>query len=255
MREKILGKDRPVALVIGASSGMGAALSRCLVREGYAVALIARRQELLDALADELNSGHQGKVAEAFAHDVTKYDEIPTLFQEICEKMRGLDLLVYATGVMPTIDEDEYDFAKDRQVVEINLLGAMGWFNEVANRFQYLKHGTIVGISSVAGERGRRGNPAYAASKAAMTTFLESLRNRLSRYGVRVITIKPGPVRTPMTAHLEKQPLMIEVEEAAEQIMYAIKKNIETAYVPGVWRPVMSVIRNIPSALFRHLSI
>ena len=108
-------------------------------------------------------------------------------------------MLIYAAGVMPEVVEGEYDFAKDRSMIEVNLLGAMAWMNPAAAFFEAQRRGTIAGISSIAGERGRRGNPGYCTSKAALSTYLESLRNRLSRYGVNVVTIKPGFVDTAMT--------------------------------------------------------
>ncbi len=97
-------------------------------------------------------------------------------------------MIVYSSGVMRPLDEHEYSFQKDREILEVNVLGAFAWLDEAAQRFEQLKSGgEIVGISSVAGERGRRGNPAYCTSKAALTTFLESLRNRLGRSGVKVL--------------------------------------------------------------------
>ncbi|MGC8668809.1 MAG: SDR family NAD(P)-dependent oxidoreductase [Chthonomonadales bacterium] len=242
------------AIVIGASSGIGAELARMLGRSGCRVALVSRRADLLDRLAQEINAHAPSPVAAAYPHDVTRYEEVPALFQQICRDLGGLDLVIYAAGVMPTIGEDEFNFAKDRAIVEVNLLGAIAWLNEAAVRFLRAGEGVIVGISSVAGDRGRRGNPVYCASKAALATYLEALRNRLSRHGVAVVTIKPGPVDTPMTAG-QKLPLMIPPERAAAAILAAAARRRHTAYVPGIWRPIMFIIRNIPSFLFRKLNL
>src|SRR5260370_14867305 len=100
---------------------------------------------------------------------------------------------------MPRVGEDEYAFEKDRQIIEVNVLGAMAWLNEAAPRFARAGEGTIIGISSVSGDRGRRGQPAYCASKAALDTYLEALRNRLRRRGVPGVTVTPGPVDTRMS--------------------------------------------------------
>lgn len=255
MTKQILGNEPPSALIIGASSGMGKELARQLVGDGYHVALVARRQERLEELARELNEGHEQPVAHSFAHDVTHYDEVPGLFSTITSTMRGLDVVVFAAGIMPDVGEKEYDFAKSREIMEVNLLGAIAWLGEAASRFIHTKHGTIVGISSVAGDRGRKANPPYAASKSALTTYLESLRNRLARYGIRVVTIKPGPVHTPMTAHLKKMLFPIQANVAAQQIAHAIAKRNGEVYVPGRWRLIMAIIRNIPSFIFRKTSI
>lgn len=242
------------AIIVGASSGMGEALARQLAAQGCTVALVARREAELTRIADDLNAGGQQRVR-TYVHDVHDYEHVPGLFQQITHDLGGLDLIVYAAGVMPAVQMDEYTFAKDRQIIEVNLLGAMAWLNEAAQRFERAKGGTIVGISSVAGDRGRAPQPAYCTSKAAFNTYLESLRNRIARYGVRVVTIKPGPVDTPMTKGLDKLPMLIPVDQAAREILAAAARGAHTAYVPGKWRPIMCIIRSIPSFLFRRLKI
>lgn len=255
MTQPDLSSGRPVALIIGASSGIGESLCLSLATAGFSVALVARRQAPLEALAARLNQGHDKPIARWFLHDVKDTDAIPSLFRDISQEMQGLDVVVYNAGIMPTCGPDEFSFEKDQEVMAINLLGAMAWLNQAAIRFNHTQRGTIVGISSVAGERGRRGQPAYMASKAALTCFLESLRNRLAVRGVTVITIKPGPVKTPMTEGL-KLPLMISAEDAAHQITATILRGRSTeVYVPKIWRPIMWVIRNVPSFLFRRTSI
>jgi NAD(P)-dependent dehydrogenase (short-subunit alcohol dehydrogenase family) len=119
------------------------------------------------------------------------------------------------------------------------------------------RRGTIVGVSSVAGDRGRRGNPVYAASKAGMNSVLESLRNRLARHGVTVCTIRPGYVATPMTAGLNLPATMTISADAAARLLLAAarKKRGVDVYVPAKWAPIMFVIRHIPSLVFRRLSI
>ena len=241
------------AIVIGASSGIGAAIARQLAAGGCRVALVARRADELERLAGELNQ--RGPLASVFPHDVTRADEVPALFQRICGTLGGLDLVVYAAGVMARITDTEYAFAKDRAIIDVNVLGAMAWINEAAQRFAQARAGTIVGLSSVAGDRGRRGNPAYCASKAALDTYLEAVRNRIGRLGVRVVTVKPGPVATPITEGLDRTPFIIPAEEAARQILEGAARGVRHLYVPRRWRPIMFLIRHIPSRLFQHLDI
>jgi short-subunit dehydrogenase len=247
------------AIIVGASSGMGEELTRQLAARGCRVALVARRADELTRLAAEINeapSAHSDVPrALTYAHDVHCYGDVPALFQAICRDLGGLDLIIYAAGVMPQILPDEYDFEKDRAILEVNVLGAAAWLNEAAQRFQVAGEGTIVGISSVAGDRGRRGQPIYCASKAALNTYLESLRNRLGRYGVRVVTIKPGPVDTPMTRGLGKLPLLISAPDAARQILTAADRGKRITYIPWKWRPIMAIIRAIPSPLFQKLNV
>lgn len=238
------------AIVIGASSGIGRAIAEELLARGCAVGLVARRTEELD----RLRSAHPNSKAFAYPHDVRAYDDVPQLFQRITQDLGGLDLVVYASGVMPSIDEHEYSFDKDREMLEVNTLGAIAWLNEAAKRFERTKSGSIVGIGSVAGDRGRRGNPAYCTSKAALATFLESLRNRLSRFGVKVTTIKPGFVDTQMTQGKPGIFWLISPQVAAKSILEAATRG-GVAYVPKRWRYVMAIIRSIPSFLFKKLPI
>ena len=243
--------DPKRALVIGASSGIGAALVRELVSRGYRVGAVARREPELQALRAE----HPEHII-VRSHDVTDTDSVQSTFEELVRDLGGLDLLVYASGVMPAVGREEYDTAQDHVQVAVNLAGAMAWCNEVARLFQTQRAGCLVGISSVAGDRGRKENPAYHATKAGFSTYLESLRNRLSEVGVRVVTIKPGPVETPMTADLGKLPFQITAEAAARTIVGASEGSFwSTRYVPLRWWPIMSVIKAIPSRLFRHLNI
>jgi decaprenylphospho-beta-D-erythro-pentofuranosid-2-ulose 2-reductase len=243
------------ALIVGASSGMGEELARQLAQSGCKVALAARRKDELARIASEIDQTAGERRAYTYVHDVRETECVPALFQQIAHDLGGLDLVIYAAGVMPRLADDEYAFNQDRLTIQTNVLGAIAWLNEAAQRFARAGSGTIVGVSSVAGDRGRRGMPVYCASKAALNAYLEGLRNRVARYGVDVVTIKPGPVATPMTAGLDKLPLVITAQEAASQILRAAARRATVAYVPGKWRPIMFVLRNIPTALFRKLNI
>ena len=236
------------AIVVGASSGIGEEIARQLAESGCRVAIVARREAKLQDLASKFPD----KIL-PFAHDVTNYGEVPALFQEITGKLGGLDLIVYASGVMPSVETDEFSFEKDRQMIEVNDLGAVAWLNEAANRFQNTKHGTILGIGSVAGDRGRMKQPVYNASKAFLHTYMEALRNRLSRHGVKVVTVKPGPVQTEMTAGLEL-PKAITAHKAAQTILKKAGKNGEH-YLSPVHAVIFMIIRNIPSWIFRRLNV
>jgi decaprenylphospho-beta-D-erythro-pentofuranosid-2-ulose 2-reductase len=236
------------ALIIGASSGIGAALAERLAAAGCRVAVVARRLERLR----ELQERFPDRIF-PFAHDVTAYEEVPALFQEATRQLGGLDLIVYASGVMPEVGEHEFCFEKDRQMIEVNVLGAIAWLNEAAVRFENTGRGTIVGIGSVAGDRGRAGQPVYNTSKAALATYLEALRNRLSRKGVTVVTIKPGPVQTEMTAHLHLKGAM-PVSTAADTILRKCAHSGEHYLTPVHWL-IFLIIRHIPSWLFRKLHV
>ncbi len=219
------------------------------------MALVARRGDQLERLRDELNRSAGREIAIIAAHDVRNRSEIPLLFQDLTRQLDGLDIIIYAAGIMPKVAVDEYNSEKDAAMMEVNTIGAMAWLNEAAARFERVGRGTIVGISSIAGDRGRRGNPAYCTSKAALNTFLESLRNRLGRFGVRVVTIKPGFIDTEMTRGTPGLFWLISPDRAAEMILAAARAGRALAYIPGRWRFVGLVVRSIPSILFRRLSI
>ncbi|MCA9943630.1 MAG: SDR family NAD(P)-dependent oxidoreductase [Ardenticatenaceae bacterium] len=243
------------AIVIGASSGIGAALVRELAHSGYLVAAVARREARLQELSNSVNTAVGPNRVITFSHNVTDYDEIPTLFQTIVQTLGGLDLIIYNAGVQPSVTVDEYNFDKDRKMIEVNLLGAIAWLNQAALRFERARQGQIVGIGSIAGDRGRVGSPVYNSSKAGLATYLESLRNRLTRHGVSVTTIKPGFVDTVLfQENATKQFWVISPQEAARQIHKAAKRRKQTVYVPTRWGLVGLIIRHIPSIIFRRLS-
>ncbi|MBL8860050.1 MAG: SDR family NAD(P)-dependent oxidoreductase [Planctomycetes bacterium] len=245
------------ALVVGASSGMGAALVRQLAREGYAVCAVARRADKLEELAREVarTSGSHGGRVVVYAHDVAEVERVPELFERIVRELGGLELVIYAAGVMPKIGLKEYDTEKDLDQLLVNVGGCIAWCNAAANLFQTTRHGTIVGISSIAGDRGRKGNPVYCTTKAAMNTYLEALRNRLSECGVHVTTIKPGFVDTVMTQGLPGLFWLISAERAAEMILSAARSKANTRYVPRRWWFVGTVIKCIPSFMFKKLNV
>ncbi len=243
------------AIVIGASSGIGAALVRRLAADGARVAALARRSEALSQLAEELNVGLETERVLAVEHDVRDRSSVPALFQETARRLGGLDLVVYAAGVMPPVARDEYSTDKDADCIEVNVLGAMAWLNPTAERFARLGCGTIIGIGSIAGDRGRSGHPGYNTSKAALHTYLEALYNRIRRTGARVTTIKPGFIDTAMTRGVPGLFWVISPKRAAEIILRAAARGRRIAYVPARWRLVSLVIRSIPAVLFRYLKV
>lgn len=247
-------QPRKRAVVIGASSGVGEELAHKLASEGYLVALLARRKKNLDAICKEINAKYGETRAAAYGHDVTEYGKVPKLFQTILADLQRIDLVVFVSGTLHRMGMAEFDFEKDRKMVEVNMLGAMAWLGQAATLFESMGSGQIVGISSVAADRGRVGNPGYNASKAGMTTYMEGLRNRLTRHGVHVLTVKPGFVDTFMMEGARMKLGMISTEKAVNDIWRAIKRRKQTMYTPWWWYWVMMGIRHMPSFIFRRLS-
>lgn len=232
------------AIVVGASSGMGRELVRQLASSGTKVAAIARRADRLEELVAEFPT-----LVVPVVHDVTSYEQVPELFQTITRDLGGLDLFIYNSGAMPIIEANEFSWNKDKQMLDVNISGAVAWCNQAAERFMHTGHGCLVGIGSVAGDRGRHKQPVYNASKAFLHTYLEALRNR----GVCVSTIKPGPVDTEMTAPLNMKGMM-SASTAATIILSKADKNGEH-YLKLAHRIAFYIIKRIPSPLFRKLKI
>lgn len=242
------------AIIVGASSGIGAALVRHLAKQDYLVAALARREAKLQALCEQVNVAVENGRVLPYTHNVTDYEAIPGLFQTIVRDLGGLDLIVYVAGVQPPVALNEYNFEKDQAMINVNVLGAIGWLNQAALRFERAGSGHIVGIGSIAGDRGRVGGPVYNSSKAALATYLEALRNRLTRHGVTVTTIKPGFVDTVLLENAAKTFWVISPQEAAERIYKSMQQKKQTVYLPTRWGVVGLIIRHIPSLIFRRLS-
>lgn len=243
------------AIVVGASSGIGEQIALQLAASGTAVALVGRREAELGRVANTIRERGQGRTPIA-VHDVTAHDEIPATFERLAGELGGLDLLVYASGVMHVPEEGVYDLAADREMIEVNVIGGMAWTSLAAARFEAARAGTIIGLSSIAGERGRRPMPGYTTSKAAFSAWLEALRNRVSRYGVNVVTAKPGFVDTAMTKAIARKPMMIPADRAAAIILAGARRGGSPSFfVPARWGLVACVLRSIPSFVFRRLDL
>lgn len=257
--EQLLSPEQPLArrrraVVVGASSGIGAAIARRLAAEGYVVAALARSGEELSAVCKQINVKSGDTRAIAYVHDVTDAASIPTLFQRLLAELGGIDALVYCAGVMPKVEAIEFNLEKDRLMLETNLLGGVAWLGQAAALFQRMGAGQLVGISSVAGDRGRVLNPAYNSSKAGLDAYLEALRNRLTRHGINVLTVKPGFVDTDMLKNSPRHFGAISPDQCAAGIWKAMRGRKQLVYIPFYWRWIMLVVRLVPSFIFRRLS-
>jgi len=245
---------REKAILVGASRGLGAAIAKQLASEGYLIALVSRSTEDLKSLSEGINQTAGEVVTREYFHDLKNSGEVETLLPRLISDLGGLDLFIFNSGILNHTALEEFNFASDQEMIEVNLIGALAWLNPVAKVFQSLGRGHIVGISSVAGDRGRILNPAYGASKAGLSSILESYRNRLTRKGVHVLTVKPGFLDTDMTKGRTGLLFMTSPEDAASQISKAIRSGKQTVYISPIWGLIMLVVRLIPSFIFRKLS-
>jgi short-subunit dehydrogenase len=247
-------QPRKRAIIVGASSGLGAALAKKLTREGFSLALLSRRGELLADLCAELNTDGVTR-ALAYQHNVTDTAEVPSLLKRVIADLGGLDIFIFNAGVNLPPGLEKMNAEDDIQMIATNLSGAIAWLAPVGDLMKEAKSGMIVGISSVAGDRGRIANPGYNTSKAGLTTYLEALRNRLTRHGVHVLTVKPGFMSTEMLrASQGPKPFTVSPERAADDIYRAIRKRKQVFYTHPIWGWIMLAIQHVPSVIFRRLS-
>ena len=247
-------QPRKRAIIVGACGGLGTALSRKLAREGWTLALLSRREDCPADLCAELNADGVTRTI-SYIHDVTNHAEVPSLLTRIVADLGGVDLFLFNAGINLPPGLEKMSAENDIKMVEVNLLGAIAWLAPVGDLMKEAKSGMIVGISSVAGDRGRIANPGYNTSKAGLTTYLEALRNRLTRHGVHVLTVKPGFMSTQMLrASQGPKPFTVSPERAADDIYKAILKRKQTIYTHPIWGWIMLAIQHVPSVIFRRLS-
>ena len=243
-------KDKNVILT-GASSGIGYALAKKLAKEKCNLALASRRIAILKDLAGELRQF--GKDIFAVKCDVAKKEDVKEAFLNINNHFSKIDIAIINSGISyrgaADGEEDKYE-----QVIKVNLLGLIYCVEEVLKNFKKNKAGIIAGVSSLADSRGYPFSSYYSASKAAATIYLESLRVELKPYNVKVLTIKPGFVRTPMTDKNEfYMPLLMEVDKAAAIIIKGIKKEKTVIQFPLPIVLGSKILSILPNRLYDFL--
>jgi len=244
--------------IFGATSAIAGACARLLVRQGRHLFLVGRNKEKLEALAEDLRclaAGSGSKVLTAQA-DLDNCEGHEPLFDSAEQGLGGLDAILIAHGSLSDQRACEQSAALMIREVHLNALSVASLLTIAANRFEAAQRGVIAAISSVAGDRGRKSNYVYGAAKGFISLFMQGLRNRLHRKGVRVVTIKPGFVITPMTAHMERKgALWATPERVAKSIVRAMERADGEVYCPSFWRAIMWVIRHIPERIFKRMSL
>lgn len=242
----------PAVLILGARSDIGKATAHAFAALGHPIQLAARHAETLEADRADIVLRHNVEVSlhEFDALDITSHTTFVDHLPELPETA------VCAVGLMNEQSENEHDLEAATRVMRSNYEGPANILAVLANRFEERGHGTLVGISSVAGERGRASNYVYGSAKAGFTAFLSGLRNRLAKKGVHVVTVLPGFVATQMTEGLELPAKLTALpEEVGTAVSKAVNQRKNTIYVRPVWRLIMAVVRLIPEAQFKILRL
>ena len=239
-------------LILGAKSDIAKATAVKYAKEGYDLYLAARNSSELDALANDITIRTQRK-AECIDLDILDFSSHAQFYDSLREKPLGV---VSAIGYLGNQVEAQADFEQAKLIMDSNYTGIVSLLNIIANDFEKRKSGFIVGISSVAGDRGRKANYLYGSAKAALSTYLSGLRNRLHSSHVQVLTVKPGFVATQMTAGMDlPEKLTAQPEAVADDIFYAQQRGRNIIYTKWIWRWVMLIIKNIPEWQFKKMDI
>lgn len=241
-------------LVLGATSAIAIGTMRWMAPRGTHFFLVARDAEKLKVVAQDLSVRGAASVTTRVA-DLDDTSQHPQLLTEAAESLETIELALIAHGVLGDQEAAQASYQAAEAILVTNLLSPVSLITWLANYFEATHQGTLAVISSVAGDRGRKSNYVYGASKGGLNTFLDGVRNRIDRAGVHVLTIRPGFVATPMTAHLKQGPLFASPEDVGLGILRAIAARKDVVYLPAFWAMIMFVVRNVPGRIFKKLNL
>ena len=240
-------------IILGATSTIARCFARLAAERGDGLLLAGRDMAELRTIATDCV--HRGAaLGEAIGFDARN----PKSFGPIIERARAVsDTISVAVfvGSMPTQEEIDADPSLVDGTIADSFTGPARFLTAISPLLEERGRGTVIGVGSVAGDRGRLGNYVYGASKAGFHAYLSGLRNRLGRSGVHVVTVKPGTVDTAMTWGMDKLPFLAQPEKVAGDILKAADKRKDVLYTPFIWWPVMTVIKSIPERVFKKLQI
>ncbi len=241
-------------LILGATSAIAQATARLLADRGASFFLAARDPYKLQAVVSDLQT-RGAKAVYSTALDLDNEAEHASLLDAAVQILGSVDMALLAHGVLGDQKAAEASPAVAEAIYRTNFLSPASLITLLANYFEERGTGTLAVISSVAGDRGRKSNYVYGASKGALSILLDGVRNRVDRAGVQVLTIKPGFVSTPMTAHLPRGPLFAEPRTIGRGILRAVEKRRDVVYLPWFWRGIMFAVRAVPGRVFKRMNM
>jgi decaprenylphospho-beta-D-erythro-pentofuranosid-2-ulose 2-reductase len=241
-------------LILGATSSIAIATARELAVCGTSMYLVARTASKLEVVACDLMTRGAANVTTQVL-DLNDTGAHPEMLATAAETLGGIELALIAHGLLGDQEAAQANYAVAESILVTNFLSAVSLCTWLGNYFELRGQGVLAAISSVAGDRGRKSNYVYGASKGALNIFLDGLRNRIDRHGVQVLTIRPGFVATPMTAHLPQNALFADPNVIAAGILKAIAARQDIVYLPPMWALVMWIVRSIPQSLFKKMNM
>jgi NAD(P)-dependent dehydrogenase (short-subunit alcohol dehydrogenase family) len=242
------------AALLGGTKGIGRALGRLLAEKGHAVCLLGRNLDDLRRSADDLRIRSAGGKAVAFTHcDLIRPETFGPSLDEAATKLDGLDCVIVTAAAFAPQETLESDRALARDLLTTNFTNTVLFCEEARVRLLARGGGTLCVLSSVSGDRARKPVILYGASKAGLSAYLEGLDHKFRSRGLKTISVKPGFVKTGMTAGLPPPPFAGEPEGVAKEILAAIERGAPLVYTPAMWRWVMLVMRNLPRFVMRRI--
>ncbi len=240
-------------LILGANSAIAREVANILASKGHTLYLASRNVERLRRFAQHLETKYGAEVFTG-EFDATAYASHPLFFKKVLEEMGEVDWVLLAFGYLGDHERAVSDFSEARKILEINLMGAVSVLSVIAPYMEGRGRGVIAGISSIAGDRGRADNYVYGSAKGGLTVYLSGLRQRLFRKGVKVLTVKPGFVDTPMTSGLDlPKRLVSKPEKVAQDIVKAMERGKDVLHTPLYWWFIATAIRCIPEFVFKRM--
>ncbi len=229
--------------------------AKLYARQGATFHLVGRNPQKLDAVAESLRAlGAKG--VQVQSADFADFSTHGAVIARALQELGSPELVLVGHAVFGDAPGEYTDFACVENYMRVNFLSVVSLLSPLLKHLIDTKaRAQLVVLSSVAGDRGKARNFAYGISKAALSAYLQALRNSLEPHGIRVLTVKPGPVRTPMTAHLKKLPLVTSAEAVARGIQRAVSAQREVIYLPWFWRPIMAAIRALPERWFKRMRL
>ncbi len=240
--------------IFGAGSAIAFETAKCFANKKAELLLLGRDMEKMEALKAELIARFQ-TVVKTMKFDALDFDSHQEVFANAVATMGGLDAILIAQGSLPNQKETEKDIKAIIREFNTNALSVITTASLAANYFEKQQSGTIAAISSIAGDRGRQSNYIYGSAKAAVSSFMQGLRNRFGNSEIKVITIKPGWVDTPMTKDKPKSLLFVSAVTAGKGIYEAMVNGKDVVYLPGYWRCIMYIVKHIPESIFKKMSL
>jgi decaprenylphospho-beta-D-erythro-pentofuranosid-2-ulose 2-reductase len=241
-------------LILGATSAIARQVAATFARHGHSLFLASRDAAEVERLAQDLHLRFGVEIAGG-RFDAEDYQSHTGFLRQVLERMGTLHGVVVAFGYLGEQERAARDFDECQRIIARNYTGAVSILNHCASYLEQRRAGFIIGISSVAGDLGRQSNYVYGSAKAGFSIYLQGLRNRLFPAGVRVLTIKPGFVDTPMTFGLPRLFLVASPEAVAEGIVRSLGRSSEVVYLPWFWRWVMLALKLIPDKIRKRLKL